>query len=1514
MSIAGKRSDSGDEYQLRVAIHWLLHLLSDDAIDGIQVNSVGWPGMGMPVTVDDIVVRYNTGNFLFIQAKKNQPGHATWSLKDRSLVEELKKARDQLENCPGGRVEFYSTSPFGELEKIATDCAHYPDYPSFLRDMTTVQEKILGKLSNILERPKEDLFNLVKQIGFGSHHSFDEWDRHNQRHLTSIVTRPKATLRILERMVESHQADLRSVSNVMRKKDILDELKVEGIYLQPKIAIATIISEFKRASMIGRMWDRKIDGVKILRPEYDDVISAIHDGHRTILVTSGPGGGKTCLLLEVADYIDVSDDMELLFIKGDRFESANIPQDLSSLGLSFDIVECCAALAEAKRVVVVIDSMDVLSLSRSHSSLKLFLTVIDQLFSIKGVTLIAACREFDLKFDPNLRVRNWDSKISLSPLDYSKVVAPFLNKWGVDAASISNELKALLVSPQNLSLYERVCNSSASKDLVSEYDLYDLYLDQVVLHSTALGQSALDLIFYISDELVNQRSTSIPVEKDMDREAIRHLVSKGVLRYVSGDKRVSFGHQSMGDFAVVRSAASNKETLLEYIQSHEPLPFIRPSVRSFFFFLRGSDRKTFRQQIWSVINDNGVAYHLKRMVIESLAEIHPDKDDHRLMMRIFRHHPRLFKRFLIRVVDQSWFDYLTGEWLNSALSRENSDDYIWLFINKIEIWSDGNPTEVINLWLRAIDEKWLSPLDGVARTISFNLINFKQWRTKGLLELLHKLIDLADEAVVLPKAIGRFVEANDNHYELLFKSIVMNVNEDCKRLYDLEKSINCSKHLFHDKGFIKERLVRSESFMDLMVKQLISWSSAFRDASSYPVNLDLLNYTTWESCHYSRDMRSYEDIHYLMDGIENAFIVRAMNNDPWWRSNEPKLRKTDDAGLRYLLIQGYFANPEENIDGIKAQVVDGEMMRYGKLKYELGQLANATIHLMADHDVEACQEVVHNLYSDLKVEGDEIPIWSIYDIYDILMFIPPMFRTEQTIQFVDRWECEFGYRIPYPRIYGRGGWVRSPIGQEQMINLTNDGLKRYLAYYNDLTQSEYRYDSIVGGRNEVSSTLRTVSSLDPLRFLSLYDELIAGDYFTGFAKSILSGVSNHIQHRFGNLRANGNCKPVEPLPDGIYLAKMMLDRASQGKMSEMDNRTMADVLRACSDVLTRDDEIEQITALVGDLLASDSAYNTESTRDDIRFDALNSFSGIAAEAAVTMTCNLLENDIDLPPSLIELLHQISTHPSPVVRSVLLGQRLAFIEYRKNGLGWSLFEEALEGALPQLWKESMTFLYYQYNNHPNMVMQLLNRSKSEIGRDVGVRWGNLIGLIHIAGHIDLEALVEWINSGPELAWRGAAQVFSHNLSNQIAHNGLHFVIDQNHYDDKALGDICSDIFSEENDPYVSISLIEKFMPIYCSEIEEIDFYYALIALNRRVRQDPEAILRILEIIVAQLESHKAGRDYLAKNDVANILIEILRDADESDDSNYIHRAITIQDRFLRMDFLNLEEAYSMNDQA
>jgi hypothetical protein len=482
MSIAGRRSSLGDEYQLRVALHWLIRLLEDSTIESIQVNSTGLAGESSSVTVDDIVVLYKNGHASFIQAKKNQPQHEVWSFSDAELKKELCKARDQLESRKNSKVLFYSRSPFSELKKLVEDCGYFPEYSAFHRDAPKNQLESLGKLAKILARSEEITYSLVGKISFGSTQEFDEWDRQNLLDLERLIPKANQAKPILERYLQSHETHLRDTKYTITQSDVLANLAEHGLIPTPKRTEEEILAEFKQASSIGRKWLRTIDGKSIYRSELPKVLQLIEQGSRTILLTDRPGSGKTCFLLDLADYIEREKALVLglLFIKGDQFTNAESERDLVAKGLPEDIVGQCARLSEFRRTIVIIDSLDVLSLSRQHDTLKLFLGIIDRLEKVDGVTIVTACRNFDLDYDPLLRGRSWQHTVNLQPLDFDNEVKPFLINWSVDISNINPELQALLQVPQNLQIYEKLAKFGVSSQPKSVYELYNSFLEEVI--------------------------------------------------------------------------------------------------------------------------------------------------------------------------------------------------------------------------------------------------------------------------------------------------------------------------------------------------------------------------------------------------------------------------------------------------------------------------------------------------------------------------------------------------------------------------------------------------------------------------------------------------------------------------------------------------------------------------------------------------------------------------------------------------------------------------------------------------------------------------------------------------------------------------------------------------------------------------------------------------------------------------------------------------------------------------
>ncbi len=193
MGLAGSRSSRGDEFQLRIALHYLIRLL-DGELDGLQVESNGLPSQDHAISVDDVVALLPDGTRDYVQVKKNQPNHDSWKLQDRGLQEELRKARDQLERDPLGRVRFFSRSPFGEFKKLQEEASMSPDESAFKRNVGRDVQASLSALSRLLNRTDAETLSLLRRISFGATREFDEWDAENGKDLDRLL--PSSPVRI----------------------------------------------------------------------------------------------------------------------------------------------------------------------------------------------------------------------------------------------------------------------------------------------------------------------------------------------------------------------------------------------------------------------------------------------------------------------------------------------------------------------------------------------------------------------------------------------------------------------------------------------------------------------------------------------------------------------------------------------------------------------------------------------------------------------------------------------------------------------------------------------------------------------------------------------------------------------------------------------------------------------------------------------------------------------------------------------------------------------------------------------------------------------------------------------------------------------------------------------------------------------------------------------------------------------------------------------------------------------
>ena len=404
MSISGIRSNRGDGYQTLIAFEWALDVLSDPQFQWIEVDSVTHH------LVDDVVVGKDDGTLICCQCKKNQPDFEAWKIAD--LEDELCKAAHLLADNRQASVRFYSRSQFGALAKLREHSTTQANEASYRASLGKEHQKTDAELESLLAGtpPTLSTYEFLCRTTFEISPELDRMVTLSKKRLRYMVSNSESAFNALWARLDQlgMRMDGSSISasaqHRLAKDDLRAVLHDAGAILVQTMNIVETKASFAGTSTIGRTWRRDIAGQRIPIPIVKEILAAIDLKKRSILLTGTPGSGKTCVMLALQEVLEnqsqTCSDFVSLFIQSREFADLTTVQDREVLGLPEDWVEKAARLADEARVVIVIDSLDVLSIGREYSVLTYFLAQIDRLLLIPNITVVTACRDFDLLVQP----------------------------------------------------------------------------------------------------------------------------------------------------------------------------------------------------------------------------------------------------------------------------------------------------------------------------------------------------------------------------------------------------------------------------------------------------------------------------------------------------------------------------------------------------------------------------------------------------------------------------------------------------------------------------------------------------------------------------------------------------------------------------------------------------------------------------------------------------------------------------------------------------------------------------------------------------------------------------------------------------------------------------------------------------------------------------------------------------------------------------------------------------------
>ncbi len=889
------------------------------------------------------------------------------------------------------------------------------------------------------------------------------------------------------------------------------------------MSLEKVRSSFASTSIIGRSWQRNIAGQRITSSVVNELLTAIDAGKRAILLTGLPGSGKTCVILAVQEVLEqraqARTDLAPLFIQAREFADLATEEERKAMGLPEQWVEKAARMADEAKVVVVIDSLDVLSIAREHSILTYFLAQIDRLLLIPNITVVTACRDFDRYYDYRIAARQWDCELKCQPLDWDSEIAPLLGALGIHTAIIDSITRELIRNPRELALFVELAQQEGSFNVVTSQALAQRYLDTIVRANSKLGETAIQAIEAIADEMLKSRSLAVPHQRFTASQDIqRALCSLNVLQETQEGK-LTFGHQTLLDVLVISGAVRQGVTLNEFIAGLPPVPFVRPSIRSFVAQLAIGERRVFRKQLRAVLTGSA-AFHIRRLVAESFAEQIPQDDDWPLIRDLHDKHREVFQVIYTQAMLIEWHHFWFRH-LVPVLKDMRDAEGLTAHTYRVSQWKNEDAEGVLSFWTEVLSLDWVDGKN-IAGQLGHYLSKINLENLALVSPLLEQLISMPrQEHSFLGHALARCVAAGVVEDLWLWRYIVGDIHKDDVIKYRFDNKLHCQPHEFgnSNNNFLHDRMMQSTTLLDLALKSIEQWSgvqSLHYGNTRIGYRNGFLHETSYNDDHTQHDHQHIDSGRALMDAVEAAILNHAKTHSDWWQCNRERLCFNHEGALLYFAILACAVSPQANIDLIGRMLSNKYLMEFD-LAYELGTLIQAGFIYLDMPKQDAVMTCILSVWEEKLTEEDHCA-WILKKKAELIIVIPCYLRSSEAQAVMDAYEKEEGVLVRQPNIRSRGGTVSAPFSFEVFLSSSNSGVLHLLGHYSGHVRDFD--DFLVGGEREVGWQLREAVSRHPIRFLQLLSTHWA-EIPEGFCDDIMDGAANYLARRYGNLQTNG---------------------------------------------------------------------------------------------------------------------------------------------------------------------------------------------------------------------------------------------------------------------------------------------------------------------------------------------------------------------------------------------------------
>lgn len=394
---------------------------------------------------------------------------------------------------------------------------------------------------------------------------------------------------------------------------------------------------------------------------------AILEGKSVVLHGKAGEGKSGC----VQNLIYILEDLSIpyLAIKLDH----RVPEGTSSnwgkkIGLPDSISYCLDAVAKDRSGVLILDQLDALRWTQSHSgeALSVCMEIIHEVANInlereKKISVVMVCRTYDLENDRNINglfmheegsvSLEWE-KIAVGKLSADEVKKIVGNTYNL----LHAKLKSLLQTASNLYIWEQLDKSKNYSEIQTTQQLIQRWWEE--LHSKAEKAGIQEeKLNEVKDRFVNicDKYGKITVPRallNVSSDSCDFLQTNRF--FVVNDNVVSLAHQSILDYFLVQNMLEKvcKDCSIEEIigGKEKQTPGRRYQVQMLFQQLQEIWAEKFLGMGEMLLNSESIRFNLKYVFIEILSQIEQPDQDIFLLVKKYIQNPEWQIHFLDGVV------------------------------------------------------------------------------------------------------------------------------------------------------------------------------------------------------------------------------------------------------------------------------------------------------------------------------------------------------------------------------------------------------------------------------------------------------------------------------------------------------------------------------------------------------------------------------------------------------------------------------------------------------------------------------------------------------------------------------------------------------------------------------------------------------------------------------------------------------------------------------------------------